>query len=326
MNSTPDTKEAASQDAPTGRPDERLAHAYEEIKRADEQLTRMSEQLAKIEGGAALPPAAGVPKEPAAPLPSAAAPSSAEPPAEPASAEPVSAQVLPAHPSSHIDSATVSPTKPGNRSTMALLLAGCFVVAALIGSTYAGGIVTRWGPQPGSKQSSPPETPTLAAQSAPVPIQVAAAENTSLPAAPQQTPSQAKSLAQASPAPQDAAPAAATPPAAPAPAAAAPPDQTQLLQKIARDLATLERNIEQLKANQQQMAGENSKAIGELKASQEELKRTVAKASPQPLPKVSAPAAPPVSVVRRPERSYQPPQARARPRYYPRDEWIYDDW
>ena len=59
MNSTPDPKEAASQDAPTGRPDERLAHAYEEIKRADEQLTRMSEQLAKIEGGAARPPAAG---------------------------------------------------------------------------------------------------------------------------------------------------------------------------------------------------------------------------------------------------------------------------
>ncbi len=55
--------------------------------------------------------------------------------------------------------------------------------------------------------------------------------------------------------------------------AAAPPDQTQLLQKIARDLATLERNIEQLKANQQQMASDNSKAIGELKASQEEMKR-----------------------------------------------------
>ena len=99
-----------------------------------------------------------------------------------------------------------------------------------------------------------------------------------------------------------------------------------MLQKIARDLATLERNIEQLKANQQQTAGENSRAIGELRASQEELKRTIAKVSPQPLPKVSAPAAPPVSVVRRPERSYQPPQARARPRYYPRDDWIYDDW
>ena len=309
MNSTPDTKEAASQDAPTGRPDERLAHAYEEIKRADEQLMRMSEQLAKIEGDAARSPAGGVPKEPAVPLPSAAALSSAEPPAMVASAEPVSAPAPPAQASPQIGSAPVSPTKPGNRSTMALMLAACFVVAALIGSTYGGGIVTRWGPQPGSKQSSPPEAPTLAAQSAPALVQVAAAEITPPPAAP-----------------QDAAPPAATAPAAPSPATAAPPDQAALLQKIARDLATLERNIEQLKANQQQTAGENSKAISELRASQEELKRTIAKVSPQPLPKVSAPASPPVSVVRRPERSYQPPQARARPRYYPRDDWIYDDW
>jgi len=324
MNSTPDPNEAASQDAPTGRPDERLAHAYEEIKRADEQLTRMSEQLAKIEGGVARPPVAGVPKEPAAPLPSAAAPPSAEPPAQPTPTEPVSAKGPPA--SSQIDSPPVSPAKPVNRSPMTLLLAACFVVAALVLSAYGGGIVTRWGPQPRSTQSSPPEAPTLAAQSAPALVQVAAAENTSLPAAPQEAPSRAKSLAQAQPAPQDAAPSATTAPAAPAPAAAAPPDQAELLQKIARDLATLERNIEQLKANQQQMAGENSKAIGELRASQEELTRTIAKVSPQPLPKVSAPAAPPVSVVRRPERTYQPPQARARPRYYPRDDWIYDDW
>ncbi|MDE2377261.1 MAG: hypothetical protein KGM94_08320, partial [Bradyrhizobium sp.] len=147
MNSTPDTKGPASQDAPTGRPDERLAHAYEEIKRADEQLTRMSEQLAKIEGSAARPPAAGVPKEPAAPLSSAAAPSSTEPPAQPAPAEPASAQAPPAQPSSQIAS---PPAKPVNRSPMAILLAACFVVAALIGSTY-GGIVTRWAPQPGSK-------------------------------------------------------------------------------------------------------------------------------------------------------------------------------
>ena len=74
-------------------------------------------------------------------------------------------------------------------------------------------------------------------------------------------------LAQA--APQEAAPA----------APAAPPDQTQLLQTIARDLANLERTIEQLKANQQQMASDNSKAIGELKATQEEMKRALAKVS-----------------------------------------------
>jgi hypothetical protein len=48
---------------------------------------------------------------------------------------------------------------------------------------------------------------------------------------------------------------------------AALPDHTQLLQTMARDLANVERNIEQLKANQQQIASDNSKAIGELKAS-----------------------------------------------------------
>ena len=67
--------------------------------------------------------------------------------------------------------------------------------------------------------------------------------------------------------PQDAAPTANT----------ALPDQAELLQTIARDLANVERNIEQLKADQQQMARENSKAIGELKASQEEMKRTLVK-------------------------------------------------
>jgi len=137
---------------------------------------------------------------------------------------------------------------------------------------------------------------------------------------------QATTLAQAQTAPQDAAPPAVAPPAATAPAVTAPPDQTQLLQKIARDLAALERNIEQLKASQQQMASDNSKAIGELKATQEEMKRTLAKASEPTPPKASAPAAQPAPVVRRPERTYQPPQARARPRYYPRGEWYYDDW
>lgn len=217
---------------------------------------------------------------------------------------------------------------------MALLLAAGFVVTALVLSAYGGGIVTRWAPQLGSTRSSPPEGPTLAAQSAPSIVQVASAETAPIPATPkstpqeappqstsQPTPPQATSLAQAQTAPPDAAPPAVSPPAA-----AAPPDQAQLLQKIARDLATLERNIEQLKANQQQMATDNSKAIGELKASQEEMKRTLAKTSEPTPPKASSPPAQPAPVVRRPERTYQPPQARARPRYYPREQWYYDDW
>src|SRR5262249_61038187 len=99
---------------------------------------------------------------------------------------------------------------------------------------------------------------------------------------------------------------------------AAPSDHTQLLQ-IARDLANLEQNIEQLKANQQQMARESSKAIEELKASQDEIKQALAKVSEQ---KTLPPPAQPTPTLRKPERSFQPPHARARPRR----EWYYDEW
>jgi DNA repair exonuclease SbcCD ATPase subunit len=123
-------------------------------------------------------------------------------------------------------------------------------------------------------------------------------------------------LAQA--APKDAAPT----------APAALPDHTQLLQTIVRDLANLERNIEQLKANQQQMAGDNSKAIGELKASQEEIKNVLAKVSEQNPPRASPPSAQsptrPAAALRKPERTAERPRVRARPRY--RREWMYDDW
>jgi hypothetical protein len=192
-------------------------------------------------------------------------------------------------------------------------LAACAIVVALVlQSSYGDGaklVVARWAPQLVSTPALPPEDPPLPAQPAPSTVQVAAAE----PVPPQVTSPQATSLAQA--APQDPAPT----------AAAASPDQAQLLQTIVRDLATLERNIEQLRANQQQMASDNSKAIAELKASQEEMKRVLAKVSEQTPPKASPPPAQPAPALRRPERTYQRPQARARPRYYPR-EWIYDDW
>ena len=235
MNSTPTPKETDAQkaaDTQVGRPDERLAHAYEEIKRADEQLTQMSERLAKIEGDTPRPaPAAPAPQSQPAPV-----------------AEPPPVQVSP----EHVTPSQVSPAKPASRSPMALLMAAGFVVTALVLSAYGGGIVTRWAPQLGSARSSPPEGPTLAAQSAPSMVQVASAETVPLPATPkatsqeatpqatpsQPTPPRATSLAQAQTTPPDAAPPAAAPPAVPPPAAAAPPDQAQLLQKIARDLAS----------------------------------------------------------------------------------------
>ena len=124
-------------------------------------------------------------------------------------------------------------------------------------------------------------------------------------------PPRAMLLAQA--APQDAAPT----------ATAALPDHTQLLETIARDLASVQRDIEQLKANQQQIASDTSKAIEELKASQEEIKRVLARVSEQNLPKTSPPPTQPTPTLRKPARTLHSPYARARPRI-PR-EWIYDD-
>jgi hypothetical protein len=199
------------------------------------------------------------------------------------------------------------PGRPAPRALVGLALAACIVVAALVWqSSYGGGarlVVARWAPQLVSTPSLPPENAPLPAQPAPSIVQVAAAEA---------EPPQATRLAQA--APQDAAPT----------AAAALPDQTQLLQAMARDLANVERTIEQLKANQQQIASDNSKAIEELKASQEEMKRVLARVSEQNLPKTSPPPAQPAPTLRKPERKLQSPYARARPRM-PR-EWIYDEW
>jgi hypothetical protein len=196
------------------------------------------------------------------------------------------------------------PKRPALRALVGLTLAACMVVGALVlQSSYGGGaklVAARWAPQLASTPSLPPEDAPLPAQPAPPVVQVTAAEA----APPQATPS-------AQTVPQDATPT----------ATAAVADQ--LLQTMARDLANVERNIEQLKANQQQIANDNSKAIEELKASQEEIKRVLARVSEQNLPKTSPPPTQPTVALRKPERMLHSPRARARPRV-PR-EWIYDD-
>jgi hypothetical protein len=207
---------------------------------------------------------------------------------------------------------------PGRRprgALVGLLLAACIVVAALVlQSSYGGGpkvVVALWAPQVVSTPSLPPENSPLPAEPAPPAVQVAAAEA----APPQATP-----VAQA--APQDAAPTVNVPTAT-----AALPDHTQLLQTMARDLANLERSIEQLKATQQKIVSDNAKEIAELKASQEEIKRVLARVSDQNVSKASPPpvqATQPTPIMRKPERTVQSPRERARPRF--RREWIYDDW
>jgi hypothetical protein len=106
-------------------------------------------------------------------------------------------------------------------------------------------------------------------------------------------------------------------------AAAALPDQTQLLQTMARDLANVERDVEQLKL-QLQTASDNSKAIEQLKASQQEMRRQLATVSEQNLPKMVPPPKQPAATLRKPEPTHHSLNARPRPRI-PRD-WIYDEW
>jgi hypothetical protein len=294
MNSTPTPKAIEPHNALIAQADEQLAHAYDQIARADGDLARLSEQLAKIERDAARPPSAG--------------PGPQLPPTRPALRALVGQMER--------DAARQPSAGPGSqlprrraalRALVGLPLAACIVVAALVlQSSYGGGakpVVARWAPQLVSTPPSPPENARLPAQPAPSIVQAAAAEA----APPQATP-----VAQT--APQNTVPT----------TTAALPDHAQLLQTMARDLANVERNIEQLKANQQQIANDNSKAIAELKASQEEIKRVLARVSEQNMPKTSSPPTQPAPTLRKPERTLQSPYARARPRI-PR-EWIYDEW
>lgn len=299
MNSTPPPNETGPHDAPTAGTDERLAHAHEEIKRADKQLTRLTEQLAKMERDTAGPPST---------RPDPKAPSGGS------SKQLVLARTAPPPRSSG---------KPSLGIIFGLALAAGVVVAALV-MQLSYDDETRPAAQLASAPSPPPESPSSPAQkTAATLVQIAAAEPAPTQAAssPPAALPQAPTLAQA--APSQAAPSQATPPQDAPPAAAASPDQTQLLQTMARNLGNLERTIDQLKSSQQQMADDNAKAIGELKATQEEMKRALAKVSEPAPPKVSAPATRPAPSVRRPERAAQSPPARSRPRY--RREWIYDD-
>lgn len=112
----------------------------------------------------------------------------------------------------------------------------------------------------------------------------------------------------------------AAPPAVAPSAAPASPDVGQMLQDMARDIASLQQGIEQLKAGQEQMARDNAKLTEQLKASQEQLTRVMARASEQslhPRPPLPAPPKPLASTARRPMpapvSTVPPPQAIAPP-------------
>ena len=186
------------------------------------------------------------------------------------------------HPSDHPQTRMNSfrPAVPGNRPLFdrpavrgftGLLLAACIGAAAIAWQSPYGdaAIIATWAPQRVATSSPPLENPGLAAQPSPPAVEAAGANT---------APSQPALLAQT--VPEDVAPTA-TPPS---------PELTQVLQSMARDLATLGQEIEQLKAGQEQMARDNANTAEQLKASREQMARVLAKASEQNLrPKMSAP-------------------------------------
>jgi hypothetical protein len=102
-------------------------------------------------------------------------------------------------------------------------------------------------------------------------------------------------------------------------AALAPPELTQLLQGIARDLATVQQGVEELKANQERMASDNAKAVEQAKASQEQMTRLVAKISEKPSEQeqrarlATPPPQPTANPARKPVPAQASSQARAQP-------------
>jgi pyruvate/2-oxoglutarate dehydrogenase complex dihydrolipoamide acyltransferase (E2) component len=193
------------------------------------------------------------------------------------------------HPSDHPQTRvnTFRPAVPGKRASpggravrgfTGLILTACIGVAAIVWQSPYGDaakrIVARWAPQLVATSSLPLENPGFSAQPSPPAVQAAAAKT----ASPQPASSQPAPPAQT--AAEDVAPT----------AAALSPEVTQLLQSMARDLATVGQGIEQLKASQEQMTRDNASIAEQLKASQEQMARLSAKVSEQnPRPRISAP-------------------------------------
>jgi hypothetical protein len=184
--------------------------------------------------------------------------------------------------------------RPARRGLIGILLATCIFVAAFaLQSSYGDAvrpIIARWSPQLVPTSSQLLEKPALSAQPSPPSVQAGAEP------APQAQTTQ-----------QDVGPT----------AAQVPPVLAQLLQTIMRDLANVEREIEQLKTSQEDMARDNAKVAEQVRVSQEQMARLMAKANEQK-PKPPAPPTRPIATpAREPARTLPSPQATARPQQAP---------
>src|SRR6266576_454104 len=194
------------------------------------------------------------------------------------------------------------------RAFAAVLLATCIGVAGIAWESYgdaAQQMIAQWAPRLALTSSLPPEKPALSAQPAPPVVQAEAATSAPPPPVP---PAQI---------------------AAPGVAPSAAAESAQLLQSMARDLASvgqeigqLKASIEQLKASQQQISRDIAKAseakASEAKASEakaSEAKASETKASEQSLrPRIAAPLPRPAAApARRPVPPPPPPLAAAAP-------------
>ena len=190
--------------------------------------------------------------------------------------------------------------RPALRGLIGLLLTAGICTAAFAWQSHGETVrpmIARWAPQLAAALSSPSETPKLADQQSPPAVQVAAADAAV---------SQLSSLAQT--ASRDAA------------SAPIPPEVTQSLQTMARDLASVQQEIGQLKASQAELARENAGIAEQLKATQEQMVRAITSASAQNLrPRTSAatsanPPRPVATPARKPVSTLPPTQARAQAR------------
>jgi hypothetical protein len=142
--------------------------------------------------------------------------------------------------------------RPALRGLIGLLLTAGICTAAFAWQSHGETVrpmISRWAPQLAAASSLLSETPKLAVQQSPPAVQMAAAD---------------AAVSQFSPPAQTAQQEAAAVPI--------PPEVTQSLQTMARDLATVQREIEQLKASQQELARENAGIAEQVRASQEQLK------------------------------------------------------
>jgi hypothetical protein len=184
------------------------------------------------------------------------------------------------------------------RCVVGLLAAACIIGGAFASQSSWGEAikptVARWAtPYVSSVSRLVMAAPEPAAQPGPSGMRLAAAEAAPL----------AASLVQT--VPQDTA----APSAAPASA-----ELAQLLQTMARDLATVQQGIEDLKVSQARIASDNARAAEQFKASQEQVARLVAKTSEQERARAPAPAP---RAIAEPTRKPVPVQASSQARAQP---------